>query len=276
VAANTLPIAPLPAFALEMLQSCHKERLREIRSDDEASRETKQVEKVREGNSEILKSIPPDRIAAAIDASLPTRHGRRNQQVFQLARHLQAIDGITRDSPVVEFRQVVEQWLEKANLQADRLGFTINGDLEETWTDFQFAWSRVRYPEGCVLKPFFDRVAEMDSQGEVEPVAWNSIVYFRREFDRAMRLICSVTYALSKAAGSEPFSLACNAAAEHFRRLGCATVDSKWVLRRLKTLSNDGILMCIDRGRPGRKGIGVTAKYRWIWTMRDPPTVQQY
>lgn len=274
--ANVLPIAQPPASLIEMLQGCHKERLREIRSNDETSRVTKQVERERESNSEILKAIPQDRIAAAIEASLPTRHGRRNQQIFQLARHLQAIDGITRDSPVIEFRQVVEQWLEKAYQQADRLGFTIDGDLEETWTDFQFAWGRVRYPEGCVLKPFFDRVAEMDSQGEVEPVVWNSLVYFRRERDRAMRLICSVAYELSKAAGSEPFSLACNAAAEHFKRLGCATVDSKWVLRRLQTLSNDGILICIDRGRQGRKGTGVAAKYRWIWTLRDPPPVQQY
>ena len=56
--------------------------------------------------------------------------------------------------------------------QASRLGFTINGDVEESWSDFQFAWGRVNHPiGGLLLKKVFDHVAAMDADGEVERAA---------------------------------------------------------------------------------------------------------
>jgi len=169
------------------------------------------------------------------------------------------------------FRQIVEQWYRMSVAQAARLGFSIVGDLEEAWTDFLYGWCRVNHPIGKSLRPVFDHVAKVDAQGEVELIAWNSLAYFRRTEDRSMRLLIGVLFELSESAGDEPFSLACNTGAVHFSRFGFSHIDSKWILGRLATLVEDGILVCVDRGKAGPKGIGKAAKYRWIWSMQEPP-----
>lgn len=224
--------------------------------------------------AENLPTVPKERIAWVIHESLPISKGRRNQQVFALARHLRSIDGITSDVPATCFRQIVEMWYRMATEQAKRLGFQIAGDIEETWTDFRFAWARVKHPVGASLSPVFDHVFLMDAHGEVEPLVWNALAYYRRTEDHAMRLLMGVIFQLAVQADNKPLELACNAGAIHFKRLGFDYVDGKWMLRRLTTLADDGIVVCVNSGTSGLKGIGKTAQYRWIWTLRDPPEDQ--
>ena len=271
---NDDPILNLPSSLQPLLQECHKERLGETKNDQEQPSVTMQGGTEGTDVSRTLRGVDKDRIESAIRQSLPLSSGIRNRQVFALARHLLAIEGVTQQIPATEFKQIIERWHRMATAQATRLGFKIAGDVEETWTDFRYAWGRVKHPFGEELRPVFDRVANMDSGGEVEPLVHNALMYYRRTEDPLMRILVGVLFELAQCAGDEPFSLACNAGAHQFQRLGFKQVDSKWILRRLQTLAGDEILTCIDRGKAGSRGIGKVALYRWIWQMKPAPSTE--
>ena len=266
------PVAVLPPSLQRFLSPCHKEKQRELKRVDEGQRESKQEREKKGGSKKNLPPITKDLLERTIQASLPTGPGRRNRQVFELSRHLLTIDGITQDISATLFRPIVGRWHNMAVEQATRLGFVINGDLEETWTDFRYGWGKVTHPFGCALKPVFDEIHQMDVEGEVEPPVWNALEYFRRTADLPMRLLHSVLFELAHRASDEPFSLACNIGAQHLRRIGAGEkISETWVYRRLKTLEDDGILHCVDKGQSGGMCDRRAAKYRWIWTEKDPP-----
>lgn len=137
------------------------------------------------------------------------------------------------------------------------------GDIEETWAEFRYAWTRVKHPIGEALRPVFDKVVQMDSDGEVSPLAWNSLEYFRRTENRSMRLLVAVLDELALRAGDDSFSLACDAGASQFRRVGVNEASGKWLHRRLLILTEDHVIACVNRGAGGKTTERKPAKYVW-------------
>ena len=264
-------IATLPDSLKPLFIQCHKEGQGESRSDEERLRFTKQVGGIAESPQQNT-SKRRQQLDWALKESLPKEQGRRHRQVFELARHLLAVDGITQDIPVVKLKPIVERWHDMAVAQAEKSGFTIHGDAEESWSDFQFAWGRVKHPiGGLLLRKVFDHVASMDEGGEVEPIVWNALAYFGRTENREMRILTGVLFELAQCYGADPFCLACHAGATQFARLGIDR-DHKWVYRRLQSMTQEGVLECVDRGKAGVAGERRAAQYRWTWTMQDMPT----
>ena len=111
----------------------------------------------------------------------------------------------------------------------------------------------------------------MDEGGEVEPIVWNALAYFGRTENRDMRILKGVLFELAQCYGADPFCLACHAGATQFARLGIDR-DHKWVYRRLQSMTQERILLCVDPGRSGVAGERKAAQYRWTWTIQDLPT----
>lgn len=78
-------------------------------------------------------------IENAIQATLPTGPGTRNQQIFQLARALKGIPSLANQSPG-SLRWIVEKWHTRA------LPHITTKPFEETWIDFCWAWPKVSTP----------------------------------------------------------------------------------------------------------------------------------
>lgn len=269
--ANEVSIAKLPESLVPFFQTCHKERQGATKSVKERRRDTRQVG-VGEVGAIQLTAKRRQQLDWAIKEALPKEQGRRHRQVFELARHLLAVDGITQDVAVVNLRPIIERWHTMALEQADRLEFTIHGDVEESWSDFQFAWGRVKHPVGgLLLRKVFDDIAERDTDAQVEPIVWNSLLYFGRTENRDMRILIGVLFELAQCYGDDPFSLACHAGASQLSRIGIEK-DHKWIYRRLQSFVHDGILVCVDAGKAGVSGERRAAKFRWVWTMKDRPT----
>lgn len=245
-------------------KQCHKERQGATRSIEELRRETKQV--VPTPNVPPKNSIDSHQLQWAINSSLPNEQGRRHRQVFHFARHLLTVDGITQETPLTVLKPILRQWHERAEQQAERIGFRIVGDAEESWSDFLFAWQRVKHPVGgLLLCQIFDHVAALDADGQIEPTVWSALCAFDRTEDKDMRILTGALYELSVCHDSEPFSLAVHTGASQLRRIGINR-DHKWVYRRLKTMEKERILQCVDVGQSGTKDQRRAASYRWIWT----------
>jgi len=268
---NESAISVIPESLMSLLNQCHKED-DENEEDIENERVMKSIKQGLEEKKGSLLIAKREQIQLALKESLPTGQGRRNRQVFALARRLLAVDGISQQIPAVEFRSIVQRWYKMAQQTASRLNFTIDSEFEETWSDFTYCWGKVRYPVGASLRPVFDHVVRMDAEGEIDPLAWNALAYFGRTENGPQRLLISVLMELAKRAGGKPFSLACTAGAAEFTRLGFEKVDNKWILRRLGTLVVEKILHCVDPGKAGPKGVGKPAMYLWTWTMKEIPS----
>lgn len=48
-------------------------------------------------------------------------------------------------------------------------------------------------------------------------------------------------------------------------------IEGKWVHRRLRSLSLEGIIICVDRGQASVSEARKAAQFRWAWTMNDLP-----
>jgi hypothetical protein len=273
-------IAELPA-SLRSFLFCHKED--DVHKESNGDKENEDVKNMKQGKDEKkgaktiglkTQSIPSglsDQIELAVIESVPHYQGQRHKQVFEFARCLLAIEGISQEIPAISFRPFVQRWFHMALTESIERGFSINGDFEETWSDFTKSWGKVQYPKGASLRPVFDHVMRMHSDGEVEPIAWNALDYFGRTAKPDFELLIGVLYELSKRAGGQSFSLACTAAAIEFSRLRFGNVTSKWIHRRLGTFVAEGILQCIDIGKAGAKGVGKPALYLWAWISKTAP-----
>ncbi|HZZ76906.1 MAG TPA: bifunctional DNA primase/polymerase [Gemmataceae bacterium] len=74
----------------------------------------------------------------AINATLPTGPGQRNRKVFDLARRLKAIPGLSK----AELKEIVTEWHRRA------LPVIRTQDFQETWIDFQVSWGRIKIAHG--------------------------------------------------------------------------------------------------------------------------------
>lgn len=136
------------------------------------------------------------RTEQAIFESLPSGPGRRNRQVFELARALKAIPELT-DAPASDLMPYVRRW--------HQLALPVIGTkpFEETAIDFLLAWPKVRYPKGT--DPMGSILAKArEGVFDVPEVA--------QEFQGGLRLLVSLCRELQRAAGSNPFYLSCRTA----------------------------------------------------------------
>jgi hypothetical protein len=88
----------------------------------------------------------PLAITEAIRATLPGGFGQRNRKVFDLARRLKGIPGL---SPAA-LKAVVSEWHRQA-LSAIR-----TKPFAETWQDFQIAWLAVKVPHGAAVMAAYE------------------------------------------------------------------------------------------------------------------------
>jgi hypothetical protein len=77
----------------------------------------------------------------AISATLPSGPGQRNRRIFDLARKLKGIPGLDQTT----LKTIVSEWHRQA------LPVIRTKDFDETWSDFQIAWSCVKNPHGTTV-----------------------------------------------------------------------------------------------------------------------------
>ena len=163
-------------------------------------------------------------VEKAIRESLPTGVGRRNNQVFDLARALKATT--LADSDPRHLQSVVREWHRRA------LPFIGTKPFEESWINFLRAWPRVKFPKGTGPMAQIFAIAVAATLPEVA----------ERYEQQQLKLLVSLCRELQRAAGDGPFFLSVRTAA---RLLG---VDNSTAWRWLFLLEQDGILKVEARG----------------------------
>ena len=173
-------------------------------------------------------------IEKAIVESLPIAIGRRNRQIFELARALKAIPALA-DAPVDALEPHVRRW---HNLGVAR-GVIGTEPFTETWIDFFTCWPKVRFPKGT--EPMV-LILERAKQSPPPKAA-------ERYEQAELRLLVSVCRELQHAAGAEPFYLACRTAAELLDvRNKQGGFDHVKAWRWLLLLAHDGIVEATGKG----------------------------
>lgn len=176
-----------------------------------------------------------DEIDLAILETIPSGIGRRNRQVFELARALKAIPRLA-DAPVDAMRPHVRQW-HKIGLDRGVIG---TEPFEETWIDFLHAWPKVKFPRG---KEPMIAILERAKHSPPPAVAQNY------EGD-GLRLLVAICRELQNASGNKPFYLACRTAAA-LLDLGENGFVTAW--RWLSLLVHDGVIDEVERGQRGKR-----------------------
>lgn len=170
-----------------------------------------------------------DLIKAAIQDTLPKSIGQRNRAIFELARALKAIPALA-DTPVADLRDFVRQW------HALALPIVGTKAFDETWADFVAAWPRVRFPRGQ------ERMALIVQRADSLP---QPNVAERYDAPETRRLI-AICRELQCTSGDGPFFMSCRVAA------GLLGLDQATAWRRLGMLVVDGVLVVVQKGKPGR------------------------
>ncbi len=177
-------------------------------------------------------------VQRAILESLPCGPGRRNKQVFELARALKAIPAL-RDAPGKHLEPYVRIWHELAKRVIRTEPF------EESWIDFLRGWPTVKFPKG--VEPMSQIFAEAVS-AEVPRVAM-------RYEQGQLRLLVALCRELQRVAGTGPFYLSCRTAG---RLLG---IDHTTAWRWLFLLEHDDVIRTVSKGsQSSRKA----SRYRYL------------
>lgn len=184
----------------------------------------------------LLTGPDAERIEAAIVATVPNRVGTRNGLTFALARELQAIPSAAK-ATFAELRPVVARWFELAR------PFIATPDFDTTWSDFVNGWPKVKYPTGS--GPLAVALAAADAADPPTCATRFESIETRR--------IIGLCRELQRNAGDGVFYLACRTLE---RLIG---MDHTLASKRLGMLVAEGILDCVERGRPGR-----ASRYRYI------------
>ncbi len=164
-------------------------------------------------------------VEKAVLESLPAGVGRRNRQVFELARALKAVPCLA-DADPRDLEAVVREWHRQA------LPFIGTEPFEETWIDFLRGWPRVKYAKGSgPMAQLFAKAVEAESPQVAE-----------RYEQPQLKLLLSLCRELQRAAGDGPFYLSVRTAAR------LLAVDPSTAWRWLFLLEHDRILDVVTRG----------------------------
>ena len=168
--------------------------------------------------------------------SLPKGPGRRNKQVFELARALKAIPSLY-DATAKDLKPYVQAWHQLAKPVITTQPF------EETWIDFLRAWPRVKFPKGA------DPLA-----GVYQAALAAEIPVLARQFEQPeLRLLVSLCQELQRRVGANAFFLSCRSAGR------LLNVDHTTAWRWLFLLAEEGILEVVKKGGQHRAN-----RYRYI------------
>ena len=160
--------------------------------------------------------------------------GRRNRQVFELARTLKAVPSLA-DAPVGHLEPYLRRW---HTLGVEK-GVIGTEPFEETRIDFLTCWPKVKFPKGT--EPMV-LILERAKQSPPPKAA-------ERYEQAELRLLVSVCRELQYAAGVEPFYLACRTAAELLDvRNKQGGFDHVKAWRWLVLLTHDGIVEATEKG----------------------------
>jgi len=179
-------------------------------------------------------------VERAILESLPTAVGKRNRQVFELARSLKAIPMLA-DAAASALQPHVRRW-HGAGVTKGVIG---TEPFEETWIDFQLAWPKVKFPKGA--EPM-TKVFELAKQATLPRAA-------QRYEQAGLRLLVALCRELQRLSGDKPFFLACRTAG------GLLNVKHVTAWRWLYLLTQDGIVAEVEKGDRGRR---LASRFRYL------------
>jgi len=199
------------------LWSCHREN-RGLQKTTEAI--CGEWESDRENTTEDID----ERIQEAILRTLPSHPGQRNDKIFEFARWLKSIPGLS-DEPIEALEPFVREWHRQALPVID------TKPVEETRIDFYRGWKSVKYPKG--QEPMTLIFGKASTCYPVEAEKYEST---------DVRLLMSLCRELQRATGDGPFYLSCRTAA---RLMGA---DFKSVNRWLYLLEIDRVLQVVEKG----------------------------
>jgi hypothetical protein len=218
---------------------------------DEAQETSCPVSSVSSVSSVTSEGTDPE-IERAILATIPAHTGRRNRQVFELARALKGIPRLA-DAPADAMRPYVRRW-HRVGLER---GVIATVPFEETLIDFIHAWPRVKFPKGN------QRVLAIVQRAKDSPPPAVAQNY---EGDR-LRLLVAICREFQRESGSSPFFLSCRMAAA-LLGLGENGHVSAW--RWLELLVHDKVLENVERGERGKRR---ATRYRYIGDRNTSPRI---
>lgn len=184
-------------------------------------------------------------IDRAVCESLPAGPGRRNEQVFALARALKAIP-VLADATARDLRPAVRRWHELA------LPVIGTKPFEETWIDFLRAWPKVKFPKGA------EPIARLFAAASQMPLPAGALEYEQP----AVRLLVALCREIQRSAGEQPFYLSCRTAGRMLK------VDHSTAARWLFLLVQDGVLVEVSKGSQSTKR---ASRYRYVGELWAPP-----
>lgn len=183
-------------------------------------------------------SLLQQRVEQAIIRTLPAGGRQRHRLLFELARELKAVPGLT-DAPATELKPYVREWHRRA------LPHIRTKPFEESWFDFAEAWEKVKYPKGEEpIAMVFAEVVEAD----LPEVA-------QQYEQQQLRSLVALCRELQRACGMGPFFLSTRTAGQ-LLGVHYATA-SRW----LRGLRHDGILKLVS---PGSREEGRASRYRYL------------
>ena len=198
----------------------------------------------------------------AIRNSIPQKAGKRNGQTFELIRRLQSISGIDKSIDPNSLRPLVKIWHDMAVKHAKENDFWIHGNFTETWNDFRYGWSRVKYPVGMCLDGVVESIKKNKGKHPKEVQHAGESLFYTDDHD--MMLLLTLCHAVNEFHEGVSFFLSAREAERRLTELG-SKQNRQWCGRRLKQLTEDGVLRVLEPGTPGTGGKGKSTVYAWIW-----------
>jgi hypothetical protein len=172
----------------------------------------------------------PEQIEAAIVATVPTGAGMRHRAIFDFGRWLKAIPELAQ-RPAPDLLPVLKQWHERARPVIRTKPF------EETKLDFLESWDKIEHPKGKErIRMSFDMALKADLPKCAQDYESDQI-----------KLLIGFCRELQRAAGDEPFYLACRAAAPLLETTH--TQVNRW----LRLLCLDKVLRVVEKGERGKR-----------------------
>ena len=172
-----------------------------------------------------------------IRGCLPTGPGRRNRQVFELARAIKAVAGLA-DADPDELRHIVKRWHTLA------LPNILTREFTETWIDFLQAWPRVKSPKGAKMAAIMEKALQLPMPKAAE-----------RYEDEGIRRLVALCKQLDREANGGTFYLSCRTAAA---LLGVSHMQAN---RWLFLLDHDEVVKQVNKGDRGKRQ---AAEYRYV------------